>query len=633
MFGHRHYPVGAEASPNGAHFRVWAPGRRQVEVVLEGGERQQLESEQNGYFSGALDSARIDSNYRFRLDGEGVFPDPASRFQPDGPHGPSQVIDPTSFKWTDQQWGGRQLDELVVYEMHIGTFTPAGTWEAAARELPELAELGINCLEVMPVAEFPGKFGWGYDGVNLFAPSHLYGTPDDFRRFVDVAHSHGIAVLLDVVYNHLGPDGNYLDQFSPAYFTDRYQTDWGAAINFDGQQSTAVREFFLANVSYWIQEFHLDGLRLDATQNIYDDAPQDRHILTQIGERARAAAPHRTILIIAENEPQLPQLCRPIADGGNGLDAVWNDDYHHSAMVALTGRREAYYTDYLGSPQEFISAAKYGYLYQGQWYSWQKQRRGRTGLDLPPAAYMNFIQNHDQVANSGRGLRAHQLSGPGRYRAISVLTLLMPGTPMLFQGQEFAASTPFFYFADHGTELANMVEAGRIEFLSQFPSLVDPTIQAQFAKPHEQQTFMQCKLDFTERKTHSAAYQMTRDVLQLRRTDAAFRPGSNRIDGAVIAPHAFVLRYFVDGTADRLLVVNLGPDLDLSVVPEPLLAPPAHASWRVLFSTEDPRYGGHGIHQLESDDAGWTIPGESATVLGGERPELDADLRNARHPS
>src|SRR5262249_47564714 len=292
-----------------------------------------------------------------RLDGGNRLPDPASRYQPEGPHGPSQIVDPTAFRWTDKAWPGVELAGQVIYEMHIGTFTREGTWRAAQAEFPELKAAGITVIEVMPVAEFAGTFGWGYDGVDLFAPTRLYGEPDDFRRFVDAAHSVGLAVILDVVYNHIGPDGNYLKQFSPAYFTDRYKNEWGEALNFDGDDAGPVREFFVANAGYWIEEFHLDGLRLDATQQIFDRSPD--HILAAIGRRVRAAAGGRTTLVVAENEAQHVKLARPAEQGGYGLDMLWNDDYHHSALAALTGHNEAYYGDFQGTSQELLSAAKW----------------------------------------------------------------------------------------------------------------------------------------------------------------------------------------------------------------------------------------------------------------------------------
>src|SRR4051812_4182906 len=368
----RRLPVGAEIMPDGGvHFRVWAPKSRKACVeILPGGKSQSdgagaydLVRDKHGYFAGAVQGAGAGTLYRYKLD-SGSFPDPVSRFQPEGPHGPSQVIDPHSFKWTDQNWPGVPNEGLVIYEMHIGTYTPEGTYAAATGHLSELAELGVNLIEIMPVAEFPGRFGWGYDGVDLFAPTRLYGSPDDLREFINRAHELGVGIILDVVYNHLGPDGNYLKEFSEHYFTDRHKNEWGQAINFDDKDSGPVREFFAINAAYWIDEFHFDGLRLDATQQIFDCSRE--HVLSLISKATREAAVGRHIYLVAENESQTARLVRPVSDGGYGLDALWNDDFHHTARVALTGRREAYYSDYKGSPQEFISAIKRGFLYQGQ---------------------------------------------------------------------------------------------------------------------------------------------------------------------------------------------------------------------------------------------------------------------------
>jgi maltooligosyltrehalose trehalohydrolase len=621
----RNLPIGAERTPEGVHFRVWAPDRKRVEVRFEevaeeAGEEWavdfELTPEEDGYFSGLVPQAGAGALYKYRLDGGDAYPDPASRYQPQGPHGPSQVIDPTPFEWTDRDWRGIGSEGQVIYEMHIGTFTREGTWEAAARELPEFAKLGITAIEMMPVAEFPGRFGWGYDGVDLFAPYHGYGTPDDLRRFVDRAHAAGLGVILDVVYNHLGPDGNYLKQFAAAYFTDKYTNDWGQAINFDGEGSGPVRDFYVANAGYWISEFHFDGLRLDATQDV-KDASED-HILAAIVRRTREAAGDRSIYTVAENEPQHTRLARPLEEGGYGIDALWNDDYHHSAQVALTGRNEAYYRDYKGSPQEMISLVKYGYLYQGQRYSWQERRRGTSGLGLPATAFVSFLQNHDQVANSARGERCHKLGSPGRFRALTALTLLGPATPMLFQGQEFCASSPFLYFADHEPELAKAVRKGRLEFLSQFPSLALPETQAGVPDPDSPETFERCKLDFSERERHASCYGLHRDLLRLRREDPVFRsPGW--LDGAVLGPEAFVIRFFApfegDGGGDRLLLVNLGADLDLEPIPEPLLAPLTGLRWEVLWSSEDPRYGGGGAPPPENEEGCWRLPGQAAVVM------------------
>ena len=614
----RNLPVGAEVFPEGVHFRVWAPQSKKVSVQLLSPVETKdipLESETDGYFSGLVPEARTNMLYKFQLD-SGAFPDPVSRFQPEGPHGPSQVVDPSAFRWTDNTWRGSARDGQVIYEMHIGTFTPEGTWASAREQLPELARLGVTLLEVMPIADFPGRFGWGYDGVNLFAPSRLYGDPDDFRAFVDRAHALGVGVILDVVYNHVGPDGNYLKQFSPDYFSSRYQNEWGEALNFDGAHSGPVREFFIGNAGYWIEEYHLDGLRLDATQQIFDSSSE--HILAAITRRVREAAPGRGTYLVAENETQTSKMVRPLAEGGYGLDALWNDDFHHSAMVAITGRNEAYYSDHLGHPQEFISAMKRGYLFQGQWYSWQKNRRGTPTTGLHPANFVNFIQNHDQVANSLRGSRLHQLTSPGRFKAMTALFLLGTGTPMLFQGQEFAASTPFLYFADHNPELAKLVAEGRHQFLKQFSSLACPECSPHLQNPESEHTFSKCKLDFSERKRNAGCYELHRDLLKLRREDPVFnapRPGG--MDGAVLGAEALVLRFFGDDGDDRLLLVNFGADLQLTTAPEPLLAPAEDARWKLLWSSEDPRYDGFGTSP--PGDGPWRISGHSALVLATDK--------------
>ena len=618
----RRLPVGAEAlSGGGAHFRVWAPRRERVEVVFEGGADSafELEREDGGYFNALVESARDGVLYRFRLDGEEyLYPDPASRFQPEGPHGPSRVVDPTAFRWTDADWKGASLKGQVIYELHTGAFTREGTFAAAAEQLKELADLGVTCVELMPVSEFPGRFGWGYDGVCLYAPSHLYGEPDDLRRFVNDAHSVGVAVILDVVYNHLGPDGNYLAQFAADYFTDRHKTEWGEGLNFDGERSEHVREFFLSNARQWIEEYHFDGLRLDATQSIHDDSKE--HFLAALTREVRDAARGRETIIVAENEPQDTRLLRPAVRGGYELDGLWNDDFHHSASVALTGRSEAYYADYRGTPQEFVSSVKYGFLYQGQRYKWQRNRRGTPTYGLAPETFVNFIENHDQVANSARGLRVHQLTSPALLRALTALLLLAPQTPMLFMGQEFAASAPFLYFADHETELAAKVRRGRAEFLAQFRSVSTRETRIHLQAPDDATTFERCKLDFKERETHREVYRLHRDLLRLRREDAVFSAQEPRgLDGAVLGAQAFVLRFFgLDGD-DRLLVVNLGPDLGLNPAPEPLLAPPPGKVWRTVWSSEDYRYGGTGTPRLETKN-NWCLPGESAVALAPADP-------------
>jgi maltooligosyltrehalose trehalohydrolase len=614
----------------GTHFRVWAPGHRAVTLVVEDESgaallEWQLDAEPGGYFSVLVPAAKAGMLYRYRLDDAPTrFPDPASRFQPFGPHGPSQVVDPANFTWLDSAWRGVELARQVLYEMHVGTFTQEGTWLAALQHLPALADMGITTLEMMPVAEFAGRRGWGYDGVDLFAPTHLYGTPDDLRRFVDGAHQLGLGVILDVVYNHLGPDGNFLGQFSSRYFSDRYKNEWGAAINFD-DDAAAVREFVLANAEYWIDEFHFDGLRLDATHQIFD-ASFD-HLLAELSRRTRAAARERSILLVAENESQDVRVLRSLDGDGFGFDAMWNDDFHHAALVAITGRREAYCTDYRGSPQEFVSLAKWGFLYQGQLYSWQRGRRGTPTLGFARSRFITFLENHDQIANAptGGGERLHERASPGLYRALTALWLLSPGTPMFFQGQEFAATSPFMYFADHAGDLGAAVRTGRAQFMSQFRSAATRNLEDVLSDPGDEDTFRRCKLDHRERRRHPATVALHHDLLQLRRDDPVFTdPHGSLFDGAVLSDHAFVLRWFATDSrgaptrrfdaGDRLLVVNLGADLFLATVPEPLLAPPEGTRWEIRWSSENPDYGGMGTAPLETEE-NWRIPGQAAVLL------------------
>jgi maltooligosyltrehalose trehalohydrolase len=500
----------------------------------------------------------------------------------------------------------------------LGTFTSEGTYDAAAKRLQGLKELGVTMVELMPLAEFPGRWNWGYDGVGFYAPPHVYGGADSLKCFVDAAHGLGLSVVLDVVYNHVGPDGNYLRAYSDDYFTDRYDTDWGEAINYE---SDGVREFFTRNAAFWIAEYHFDGLRLDATQNIYDSRPTESHILTEIGLRAReaAAATGRSVLLYAESEPQDAALVRAVENGGYGMDGIWIDDFHHAARVALTGRREAYFTDYRGEAQEFISSLKRGSLFQGQRYDWQNQPRGVPIADEPASSFVFYLQNHDQVANSIRGARPDAMSSPGRYRAMTAVLLLAPETPLLFMGQEFGSSKRFVFFADHVEWLASKVHAGRREFLAQFPSFASQESAAQVPDPADMKTFESCKIDHGERLTNTATFRLHADLLAIRRDDPVIA-AQNRfgLDGAVLTPHAFVLRY-AEGGEHRLLIVNLGVETRYNPAPEPLLAPPPEKSWKAVWSSDQARYGGPGSAN-PCTDKGWILPGESA-VFFKTRPQ------------
>jgi len=626
----RCFAQGAELGDGGVHFRVWAPTHHKVDVVLGDGQAgHSLRSEEDGYWSVMIKGVGAGTRYRYRLDGEAVeLSDPASRFLPEGPHGPSEVIDPRVFPWTDGAWTGLSPHGHVIYELHVGTFSPEGTWRGATDRLAALKNLGVSVVELMPVAEFPGRFGWGYDGVAWFAPTRLYGTPDEFRHFVNQAHELGLGVILDVVYNHLGPDGNTLERFSPHYFSQQ-ENDWGRGLNFDGEHSSPVRQFVTDNAAYWIDEYHLDGLRLDATQSIGDRSPE--HIIAALGRRARFAAGGRRLLIIAENEPQDTNLVRSTVVGGLGLDALCNDDFHHSAVVALTGRRQAYYGDYHGTANEWLAAAKHGFLFQGQRSAWQNKRRGHSTRGLPPAAFVAFLENHDQVANSLWSARLWQESSAGCHRAMTALLLLGPWTPLLFQGQEWNASSPFYYFADHHPELAQQVRKGRETFMLQFAGCAAGTARDRLSDPASADTFDASRLRWEERTlpAHERALRLHQDLLALRRSDPTLEAAQAQmgvsLEIASLAPTCGVVRYFVDSPAtgatarDRLLLINLGPDLDLDSVAEPLLSPPtapAQASWRILWCSEDPRYGGSGCAEPESKDGTWKIPGFAAVFLG-----------------
>jgi maltooligosyltrehalose trehalohydrolase len=620
----RRYPIGAELiGPDQTHFRVWAPKARGVDLVLEDGAGKNpqqtchpLQAEEAGYFSGQA-NAGADTRYWFRVN-DHLYPDPASRFQPGGPHGASRIIDPARFRWTDSHWPGISLKGQIIYEMHIGTFTRAGTWGAAAQQLEELARIGITVVEMMPVAEFPGKFGWGYDGVDLFAPSHLYGTPDDLRAFIDCAHSLGLGVILDVVYNHFGPDGNYLGAFSDDYLTRGNENEWGDAINFDGRNSGPVREFFITNGRYWIEEFHFDGFRFDALHAICDHSSE--YIIGAVGRAAREAAGARSIILIAENDRQEAKMVRPRSEGGDNLDGMWNDDFHHGAVVALTNRKEAYFGDYRGAPQEFISAAKHGFLYQGQALSWRKALRGSSTFGIPSEAFVCFIENHDQIANTGPGERVRFQTSPARYRAMTALLLLGPWTPLLFQGEEFGASRPFMFFADLGdASVREAIRKGRAQWLAPFLSLTEEEALRTLPAPDDPEVFACCKLDFSEREKNQQLYDLHIDLLKLRREDSRFRqqkPGS--IDGAVLGTKSFVLRYFSKEGDDRLVLVNFGERQELHPASEPLLAPLSGCRWEPLWTSESSRYGGEDAVVIASPEQ-WCLPAESATAL---RPVL-----------
>jgi maltooligosyltrehalose trehalohydrolase len=577
-------------------------------LVLDGRPDIPMTSAGAGYFSASAPDVRAGQRYWFRIE-QGLRPDPVSRFQPDGPFGPSMVVDPHAFTWATREWGGAPpRHRQVVYEMHIGTFTTGGTWASARERLPHLASLGITTLEVMPIAEFDGRFGWGYDGVLLFAPFHHYGTPDDARAFVDAAHGLGLAVILDVVYNHLGPSGNFLPEFSASYFA-AHETEWGRGFNLDGECSAPVRHFMRENVRHWIEEYRFDGLRYDATQALPDRSPI--HIVQELTEHGRQVAAPRRIFTCAENEPQDTALVR-VGDADPGVDSLWNEDWHHAAFVALTGRREAYFTDYRGTAGEFASMARWNLLYQGQWYSWQKQPRGTDSRRHPSAAFVSFLENHDQVANTGAGRRLHQFGDRSKWRALSMLLLLGPQVPLLFQGQEEVVEQPFIYFADHQQPLAGLVRKGRLEFLSQFPSLTSPEATEKLPDPNDEAMFTACRLDWRETAVGREARRLYVDLLALRQKDAVLSAvGTPEVSIDSSAPTSdLVLIRYANGGEVRLLVINLGP-LVTSPMNDPLFAAGAGRRWELLLCSERSAYGGNGVDE-SFDEGCWRLQAHCA---------------------
>jgi len=525
-----HTPVGAWRDGESTCFRVWAPEHSSVDLVLEfdGGDREvrPLTRDSRGYWSASFADVRPGAKYRYRLSGDDsrVFPDPASRYQPDGVHGPSQVIDP-SFRWTDQEWRPPRRDALVFYELHVGTFSPEGTFRGVTERLPYLAQLGITAIELMPADDFPGNRNWGYDGVAIFAPARCYGTPEDLQRLVNTAHQHGLAVVLDVVYNHFGPDGAYATAFSPYYFTDKHHSPWGDGVNLDGPHSSEVRNFFIANAIQWIREYHVDGLRLDATHALQDDSP--RHFLEELTTTARAAA-ERPVFFVAEDHRNLARLIQPAERGGWGLDAVWADDFHHQVRVHVARDQEGYYQDYTGRTEDIAATIRQGWFFTGQKSAHTGEARGTDPSDLDPRQFVICIQNHDQIGNRAVGDRLSHDIDPAVYRAVTTLLLTAPQTPLLFMGQEWAASTPFLFFTDHEAELGHQITKGRREEFASFKAFADPALRERIPDPQAADTFEQSRLrwDELDHADHAAPLRLYQRLLGLRATFGPLRSTS-----------------------------------------------------------------------------------------------------------
>jgi malto-oligosyltrehalose trehalohydrolase len=505
----------------GVRFRLWAPGVETVALVVDDSADIAMRAQGDGWFEYTHPDAHAGSRYRFHLPDGLLVPDPASRFNPDDVHGASEVIDPSTYDWTDTYWRGRPWEEAVIYELHIGCFTPFGNFAGAAQRLDYLAELGVTVLEIMPVADFPGGRNWGYDGTLIFAPDSTYGRPEDFKRLVEAAHERGLMVVLDVVYNHFGPEGNYLHTYAPDFFNPRHHTPWGDAVNFDGDNSRTVRDFFIHNALYWLEEFHLDGLRLDAIHAICDDGSP--HIVEELAAAIRQGqGAERQIHLILENDRNEARYLGRDAEHQPLLaTAQWNDDIHHVLHVLASGERDGYYAEYAKDPARLLARClSEGFAFQGEPSPFRAgEMRGEPSAHLPPAAFIDFLQTHDQVGNRAFGERLCHLADPAALEAVTAVLLLAPATPFLFMGEEFAADQPFLFFCNFGADLAQAITDGRRREFASFERFGDPAALERIPDPSAPETFVASVLDWStfSQPKHLRVFDLYRRLLALRR--------------------------------------------------------------------------------------------------------------------
>ncbi len=580
-------PFGAEVDDGGTRFRLWAPDARAVSLQLENAAAPReigMTAREGGWFEVRCGTARAGTRYRYCIDGQALVPDPASRFQPDGVHGPSEVVDPRAHVWRDARWRGRPWEEAVLCEFHVGAGTPNGRFHEVIAQLDDLVELGITGLALMPLAECPGAHNWGYDGVYPFAPEGAYGRPEELKQLIEAAHGHGLMVLLDVVYNHFGPEGNYLGQYASPFFTHRHQTPWGAAIDFEGPRSRPVRDFFVHNALFWLEEYGLDGLRLDAVHAIHDAIRPD--VLTELAHRVRERfGGEREVHLILENDHnEARRLQRTGDDTPCEYTAQWNDDLHHALHVLLTGECDGYYEDCADRPIAHLGRS----LAEG--FAWQGEPsphrggapRGEPSALLPPTAFVSFLQNHDQIGNRALGERLGTLVSTAALRAGTAVLLLAPQIPLLFMGEEWAAPEPFLFFCDFGPELAGAVREGRRREFAAFPAFRDPAARARIPDPGAPETFAATRLDrrHATRAPHAAVRALHAELLDLRRRELVPRlrgigGGSGRAE-ALGERTLRVTWRLGDGARLELLA-------HLAAEPRPGVVPPL--SGRVLFET------------------------------------------------
>jgi maltooligosyltrehalose trehalohydrolase len=589
---------GAAMLANGVSFSVWAPAATRVDVHIGTGDAAgdhelARSATDRGVWELNVPGVKAGDRYGYRIDDADPLPDPISRSQPDGVHALSAVVDPSSFQWTDEAWRGVAMADFVVYEIHVGTFTPEGTFDAAITRLPDLLALGVTAIEVMPIASFPGRRNWGYDGVHLYAPQESYGGAEGFRRFVNAAHGHNIGVVLDVVYNHVGPEGNYLDNFGP-YFTDVYRTPWGRSVNYDGPGSDNVRRWAHDNALYWISECHVDALRLDAVQGIYDFG--SLAFLEELSDEVHALGRQlgRKVQLIAESDLNDPKLVRPPSEGGFGLDAQWADDVHHTIHTALTGESNGYYQDFK-DVATVADVYREPFFFARRYAPHRDRVHGRSPKGVPRQRFIVAIQNHDQTGNRPLGERLASLVDPARLRLGAALMLLSPYVPLLFMGEEYGETSPFLYFIEHGDPaLIEAVRAGRQQ---EFENIGKREAQMD---PQAEDTFLRCKLDWSKRESESGAQLLSlyRDLLALRREEPALKPGAS--ESFVIGGSDWFtdVRYLPprhdmdDYTRSRralLLAFNISPRAE--GIP---IGAEAVGAWRLRLTTDAAGYGGSG---------------------------------------
>ena len=576
-------PFGAQVREDGSvRFRLWAPAVSRVDLCLEvGGQVQRqlrMAALPGGWFECVTEDAAPGALYRYRIGRGYEVPDPASRFQPRDVHGPSEVIDPAAFAWRDQSWRGRPWEDAVFYELHVGTFSPQGTFRGVAERLDYLVDLGVTAIELMPVADFPGGRNWGYDGALPFAPDGSYGRPEDLKALVQAAHERGLMVFLDVVYNHFGPEGNYLHLYAPQFFNDRHRTPWGAGINFDGDGSRPVRDFFIHNALYWLTEYRFDGLRLDAVQAIVDDSVP--HVLTELAEAVEAGpGRERRIHLVLENDANTARYLQRRDDGSpRWYVAQWSDDFHHALHLLATGEEDGYYVDYAQAPMRCLGRCLVeGFAYQGEPSAFRHGApRGEPSAHLPSTAFLNLIQNHDQVGNRALGERIGELVPPRSLRVMLALLLLAPSPPLLFMGQEFMATSPFLFFCDFEGGLARAVREGRQREFARFERFADPRARLHIPDPNDPETFNRSRLDWEplDREPHRAWHQFHRDLLALRKQEISPRlEGLSRGAGSfrILGERGLQADWRLGDGSRLRLRANLGHEVlaDPSLIPRP----------------------------------------------------------------